>query len=104
MRHAKNFEVRIIATSPHQVVSAFIAMGLFPFLARIMSSICRLIVDARRGFGLEEDTIRNHWNLDEAAAGESVFQFGRFLVFIVLHHPLNIVTPLVVSSKYRAKQ
>jgi hypothetical protein len=69
-----------------------------------MSLIYGSIVNARRGFAVGEDTVQNHWNLDEEVVGESAFQFSQFLVIIVLHHRVNIVRLLVVSSKSRAKQ
>jgi hypothetical protein len=69
-----------------------------------MSSLCESIVGARRGFALGEDTIRNHYNFDEASVGESAFQFSKFLVIVGLHRPLNIVRSLALSSKSRAKQ
>jgi hypothetical protein len=69
-----------------------------------MSFICVSIVDGRRGFALGEDTIRNHWKSDDAAAGKSAFQFSKFLAIIVLRHFLGIVRLLAVSSKSRTKQ
>jgi hypothetical protein len=107
-RHSQNL-VRILgawnqATSPHQVVSAFIIMELVYFLGEDDALYIR--VDRGRAMQVQswEGTIRNHRNFDEAAAGESAFQFSKILAIIVLHHPLNTVRPRAVSSKSRAKR
>jgi hypothetical protein len=78
-------------------------MGMFLCSARIISSRYQSIVDVRGGFALEEDTIRNHWNLDDAAVGESPFQISKSLAIVVPHLPLNIMRLIAMSSKSRAK-
>jgi hypothetical protein len=70
----------------------------FPFIQKSTCSQLRITESKHFKNGNEkQDTIRNNWNVDEAAAGE-------FAVEFIVLHPLNIVRPLAIDSESRAKQ